>query len=1737
MQLAGASAARRNMSRLRASQWHDRSVKTGNRTGWLMDPMAGPMRPNPRQVRRAVIVTAVAVVAITASLLIGSRPGPAPSSSPIAVATPSSSEGPGSTPTSAPLEAWVPLALEPIVPVANLMPVAADDAGVRRDTAFVMESLTAQPAADMARRLEVVPATGIEVSAGADAMHATVRPKTPLTPGGVYRFVLREADGALAGQWAFRVRGPLRIVGTLPSDRTTGVPVTTGIEATFDQEDAADIGPFFSIQPAVTGRFERHGRTQVFVPSRLEPGTVYTVTIKAGLGRTRTDLKLERDVVFHFETAFTGGSPMRWIVGRDVIETSPSEAPVIGLVARNVNDAEGETPQLPTTAKLKVYRFESEAAAVAALRKFLAAPRWAEFSGPTLPVADLPLAVAFTATLEVLPDPYGDNPRSVAVRFPAKLDRGWYAVEVEGSVPAYAFLQVTRVSAWVSVLTDRTVIWVNDVVAHQPIAGVTAALSGKTAFGTSGADGVLNARTPAALLPAAIAGSTIPAPIVVVRDGRDALLVAFDAASDDSLYRGEWWENWASGDETYWSLLFTDRWQYRATDTIAIWGYLRTRDGNKVPSSVDVRVVPQASSNVVDAPAQASAQVHPDARGVFSVKLSVDQAALGTYIVVARVDGRVVALKFIEVTVIRKPEYQLQVATDHLAVIAGTSVRLAATATFFDGTPVPGIPLQLDATEQALGPTDGAGLASIDWVSKPNEDDESGSDIWLGVSPTGPELGDINAHASVVVFPASEQLDATGAVTGGHVKVAARLRAVDLATVERQLALGTWGGDPGGRGIAGRKVTVVVTELVPVRKKIGTRYDFIEKVVVPIYQYNIQRKVVSTSGIVSGTDGRFVIDMAVPSASHQYEVKVSTKDSGGRVVQRTTTVGAPLREFPNDAVTFATPGGGFAGEKGYAVGDPIAWTMRSNSGVLPSSAPNHYLYVVAQRGVVKVETSDSPTFRRTFHATDAPGIFVIGVRFTGFTYAPKAAAWADLDTAERRIDVTVTADRDGYHPGDDITLRVRTVDASGNPVAADVALQAVDEKLYAMGAASTPNPLSELYRRVDSGIVRITSTHQVPTASGGEGEGGSGGGDGPRTDFRDMLAFVRLRTDADGLATTTIKASDDLTAWHVAASALTADLRAGVGELLVHVGLPLFASVTVADEYLVTDRPAVRLRAFGLDLKAGDAVVYTVSSPAIGMAPTTVTSTAFTDTWLSLPALHLGRQSLDVAVVAPGRKDASGKPLIDRLVVSFEVIDSRLLVPRTEYGQVGAQLPAVPTSLAATYTLTDAGRARYLPMLEDLVASTSIRLDRGLAGSMARSMLEDVFGRDPATLPPDTFDPMQYAIEGPTDAETVGDIGVWQQIGIALMPYGGTDPWLAARVAITDPGNARASQLRWLLQAIRDDASQPRELRVSAIAGLASLGAPVFGDIAALRAETDLTPFELIHLGLAATAIGDDATARSIERDLAAAHGQRLGPWVRLSTSSGRDDIAEMTALFAVLAARVGDPLAPAMLDYVQAHPSAETSHALETAATVAALLERTPAAATSFAYTVDGKRTVVDLAAGESMTIALTGPQRATLVVEPISGDVGVAVAWREPADVEALVLDPTITLARTAPAAVPADRLVTVDLRVTFTAGALDSGCYAVVEQAPSGLVPLEGSVIEEASPSIIWPSEVVGQQVTFCVPHDDLNNGTVASLRYMARVVSAGTFTWEPALMTIDGVPEVVTVSGATTVRIDQ
>ena len=49
------------------------------------------------------------------------------------------------------------------------------------------------------------------------------------------------------------------------------------------------------------------------------------------------------------------------------------------------------------------------------------------------------------------------------------------------------------------------------------------------------------------------------------------------------------------------------------------------------------------------------------------------------------------------------------------------------------------------------------------------------------------------------------------------------------------------------------------------------------------------------------------------------------------------------------------------------------------------------------------------------------------------------------------------------------------------PIAADVVVQGVDEKLYAIGAASTPYVVENLHRWVSNGFLQSFASHRIPS--------------------------------------------------------------------------------------------------------------------------------------------------------------------------------------------------------------------------------------------------------------------------------------------------------------------------------------------------------------------------------------------------------------------------------------------------------------------------------------------------------------------------------------------------------------------------------------------------------------------------------------------------------------------------------
>ncbi len=217
-------------------------------------------RPSRRQAGFIAVVF-VAIGAITLNLALqNTAPKPAASAGPNASTGLPASAGPSappSQPSTAPEAQWAPLQLAPSRATATLEPSAEDTAGIPAATTFTLASLTDEPASALAARLEVTPSTPFEVVPSVDGKAATITPTTALAAGHAYRFALRSPDGTVAASWAFQVRGPVNVTTTIPGDATTGVPVRTGIEVTFDQEGVADMADHFLDRTAG----QRHVRT------------------------------------------------------------------------------------------------------------------------------------------------------------------------------------------------------------------------------------------------------------------------------------------------------------------------------------------------------------------------------------------------------------------------------------------------------------------------------------------------------------------------------------------------------------------------------------------------------------------------------------------------------------------------------------------------------------------------------------------------------------------------------------------------------------------------------------------------------------------------------------------------------------------------------------------------------------------------------------------------------------------------------------------------------------------------------------------------------------------------------------------------------------------------------------------------------------------------------------------------------------------------------------------------------------------------------------------------------------------------------------------------------------------------------------------------------------------------------------------------------------------------------------
>jgi hypothetical protein len=443
------------------------------------------------------------------------------------------------------------------------------------------------------------------------------------------------------------------------------------------------------------------------------------------------------------------------------------------------------------------------------------------------------------------------------------------------------------------------------------------------------------------------------------------------------------------------------------------------------------------------------------------------------------------------------------------------------------------------------------------------------------------------------------------------------------------------------------------------------------------------------------------------------------------------------------------------------------------------------------------------------------------------------------------------------------------------------------------------------------------------------------------------------------------------------------------------------------------------------------------------------------------------------------------------VIRQIRVVETRLSTLKTTYDPlVAGYQPRVDGEGLTTFVLVDAGRGRLLSTLSELASRTSARFDFLAAADAARRILVDEYGFDADELPAPGFDPSSF-----------------QPSGIAALPYGGAEPELTALAALIVPDRLNQEELRNYFMDLMSDST--RETKLLALAGLAAIGDDELSTLQGF-ADADLTVREQLWLGLGLVAAGDDVTARTVERRLLDAYGERFGPWVRLRVGNTLEDTSNAARLLLVLSARLGEQFAPDVLRYLDDHDSANKTTALERLAYIEATLDRLPRAAARFAWTVDGTRHVQEVRPGGSFELTLTAKQRAGLVLEPLDGRLEVVTSWAGPGGTLPEGGDVKVTRSISPATGATESQLVRVTLSVTFGAHA-ENGCWMLREVLPSGLIPVGGS----------WYGSS-GQSLSWCKTTSDPER----TVSYVARVVTPGTYRWEPAVIQSETAPELGT-----------
>jgi len=671
----------------------------------------------------------------------------------------------------------------------------------------------------------------------------------------------------------------------------------------------------------------------------------------------------------------------------------------------------------------------------------------------------------------------------------------------------------------------------------------------------------------------------------VTEDSKSFGFAAANWSSGVSPYNFGIWQDYYSQPDQPKAYIYTDRPLYRPGQPVNFKGVVRMDDDMRyhLPTVSEVNVTIESYQEVVFEKSMSISEF-----GSFSGELLLDEkAALGTYTIRARFPGSDVYIGEVAFNVAEyhKPEFLVDVSTEPANVLAGKSFTVTVQADYYAGGPL----VNAQAT----------------WDLRASPFTFTPPDVYSAYSFTDDErdicyycLG--SGGGESYIADGKAQLDERG-----HLVLNLPAELSDAKT-SQQFRFETAVTDFAGTTVAGRATLVVHhSEVYPgirTREYVGqtgkeTTFDLValdwdgkplsnQQVNVEVVErrwYSVQKQddqgritwdttveeipAATFNDIVLDSQGKGEISF-IPEKGGIYRARIIARDSRGNPGQASTYIWVagedyvPWRQSNDRSLALVTD------RQKYTPGDTAEILIAS-----PFEG-EWYALVTVERGhmyshEVLLMNTNSTIYRLPITAEMAPSVYVSVLVIKGFDLnGPPdfrmGLAKLNVDRSEQTMKVEVIPDQKVSSPGNRVGFTVKTTDAAGQPVQAEVSLGLSD-----LAALSLSEPNSQpildyfYYERGLSVWTAVPIVYNIENfnaelakslSPAGEGMG-SGGGKGAgeegvvqvRGNFPDTAFWqAQVLTGSNGETQVSVVLPDNLTTWRMDARAITEDTEDGI---------------------------------------------------------------------------------------------------------------------------------------------------------------------------------------------------------------------------------------------------------------------------------------------------------------------------------------------------------------------------------------------------------------------------------------------------------------------------------------------------------------------------------------------------------------------------------------------------------------